>query len=103
MRHERLQPPTATAGSWIARVLAGIGAAAALVASFFLGALVFITALGLFVLIAIGVAIRIWWLRRQFREQMQAWERAQQGVEGEVIEAEYTVVERRERTPGERR
>jgi membrane protein implicated in regulation of membrane protease activity len=87
----------------VGRVLAAAGAAAALVASFFLGALVFLTALGLFVVVAVGVAIRIWWLRRQFREQMESWEREQGASQGDVIEGEYRVVERRERSRGERR
>ncbi|MCC5862351.1 MAG: hypothetical protein JJT93_10655 [Gammaproteobacteria bacterium] len=104
MNAHRLPPTDTGPRAWLTRVLAAIGAAGALIVSFFLGALVFVTALGLFVLIAIGVAIRIWWLRRQFRDQMEAWERGERGADGDdVIDVEYTVVERRERKHGERR
>ena len=105
MNYDRLPPQAGGPRQWLSRVLAGLGAAAALVAAFFLGALVFVTALGLFVLVAAGVAIRIWWLRRQFREQMAAWEQAQRDGtgDGEVIEGDYVIVERKERRSGERR
>ncbi len=103
MNAHRLPPREPGPRGWLTRVLAAVGAAGALIVSFFLGALVFVTALGLFLLLAIGVAIRIWWLRRQFRDHMDAWERGEGAAGGEdVIDAEYTVVERRERKHGER-
>ncbi len=106
MNTHQLPPGTTGPRAWLTRVFAAIVATGALVVSFFLGALVFVTALGLFVLVAIGVAIRVWWLRRQLREHMQAWERGERprdgDDDGDVIEAEYIVVERSERQRSER-
>jgi uncharacterized iron-regulated membrane protein len=87
---------------WLTRVLASVGAAVALVVSFFLGALIFVTALGLLLLVMFGVIIRIWWLRRQFREVLEREARQGSG-EGrgkghhDVIEGEYEVVDKRKR------
>jgi purine-cytosine permease-like protein len=93
-----LPPGHSGARQWLTRALASVGAAVALVVSFFLGALVFVTALGLMLLVMIGVIIRIWWLRRQFRAAFER-QASQGGAEGphDVIEGEYEVVDKRKR------
>ncbi len=88
----------------LTRVLASIGAAVALVVSFFLGAVVFVMALGLMVIVIIGVMIRIWWLRRQFREQRRGGDGDDDGPSGGgVIEGEYVIIEKGKVNPRERR
>lgn len=82
-------------GAWLARVATAIGAAVAIVASFFLGFLVFLTALGLLLLLAVGVAIRVWWLRRQFRNEMRGGgDGPGDGDGGGTIEGEYVIIRR---------
>ena len=88
-------------GAWLTRVAAGIGAAVAIIASFFLGFLVFLTALGLLLLLAVGVAIRVWWLRRQFRSAMRDGDgdgndggNDGTGGGGGTIEGEYVIIRR---------
>ena len=94
----RLPPERgAGVGAWLTRVAAGIGAAVAIVASFFLGFLVFLTALGLLLLLAVGVAIRVWWLRRQFRSAMRdGGDGGDDGTGGGggTIEGEYVIIRR---------
>jgi len=89
-------------GAWLARVAAGVGAAIAIVASFFLGFLVFLTALGLLLLLAVGVAIRVWWLRRQFRSAMRDGGDDDAGGGGGTIEGEYVIIRRGRRRDADR-
>jgi len=99
----QLPPGPSGPKNLLTRVLASIGAAVALVVSFFLGAVVFLMALGLMVLVIIGVLIRVWWLRRQFREQLRRGGGDDGGPSGGgVIEGEYVIIKDRKRKPGER-
>lgn len=63
----------------------------ALAASFFLGLVILIIAVGVAVLVASVVAVRVWWLRRSLRDQQQTAQVNSQNYSdghGQVIEGE---------------
>jgi predicted lipid-binding transport protein (Tim44 family) len=70
-------------GGWLQRVLAALAAALLIGLGFMFG----LVALGLALLLGLVVALRLWWLRRRLRRMAQS-------RQGNVIEAEYRVVER---------
>jgi hypothetical protein len=82
----------------LARILAGLLALLALAAAFFFGLVVLALAVGLGVLAWLALILRVWWLRRQGRDQARGGAgRAGTDVrQGEVIEADYEVVSRRD-------
>ena len=105
MSSYQLPPGPSGARNVLTRVLASIGAAAALVLSFFLGAVIFLMALGLVVIVTVGVLVRIWWLRRQFRGQQGRGDGDGDGPSGGsgVIEGEYVIIKQDKRNSRERR
>jgi len=87
----------------VSRILAGILGIAVLAAAFFFGFIVLILAVGLGVLAWLLLTLRMWWLRRQWARRgpgVQAhsdgWAGRDSAREGEVIEADYEVVTRRD-------
>jgi fatty acid desaturase len=83
-------------------VLAAVGAALVAAAAFFLGFIALVVALGLGLLIWIGFVLRLKWLRYRMRKTgVDPLAEAQRRTPGqaaprEYIEAEYTVVSRRD-------
>ncbi len=76
----------------LARLLAGILAVLALVGAFFFGLFVLIAAVGVGLLAWLSLWLRMWWLRRKRpADRPGTGERT-----GDVIDAEYTVVSRRD-------
>lgn len=76
----------------LGRLLAGILAVLALAGAFFFGIFVFLLAIGLGLVAWLFLWVRMWWLRRkQPSEPQKEPEQA-----GKVIDAEYTVVSRRD-------
>jgi hypothetical protein len=76
----------------LGRLLAGILAVLALAGAFFFGIFVFLLAMGLGLVAWLFLWARMWWLRRkQPSEHQKEPEQA-----GKVIDAEYTVVSRRD-------
>ena len=87
----------------VSRVLASLLAVLALVGAFFFGFFVLALALGLGALAWLILAVRMWWLRRQWQRQGVGRQYGQTGPpggedgrRGEVIDADYEVVSRRE-------
>ena len=105
----------------LARIAFSILAVILLVSAAFLGAMFFLAALGVFFVVSIIVAVRVWWARRQIQAAMRRGEapgqrseprgpdRRRPGRDGSstVIDGEYRVMkEEREngsRDDGERR
>ena len=87
----------------VSRILAGVLGIAVLAAAFFFGFIVLMLAAGLGVLAWLLLALRMWWLRRQWARHgpgveahRDGWARPGSAREGEVIEADYEVVTRRD-------
>jgi uncharacterized iron-regulated membrane protein len=81
----------------LARILAGSLAVLALAGAFFFGLVVLALAVGLGLLAWLALALRVWWLRRRGRDKAGGGGRPGADVRrGEVIEAEYEVVSRRD-------
>ena len=76
----------------LARLLAGILAVLALVGAFFFGLFVLLFAVGLGLVAWLFLWIRMWWLRRN----LPAEPPRSDDHSGDVIDAEYTVVSRRD-------
>jgi len=77
----------------VSRVLATLVAALTLVGAFFFGLVVLVLFVGIGLLLWLGFWLRMWWIRRQLpREEAAAEPKPGQG---EIIDAEYTVVSRR--------
>lgn len=95
---DRLPPPS---NNPLARLLAALVAVLALVGAFFFGLVVLALAVGLGLLAWLALALRMWWLRRRLgagpgagppgAQDRQAGRR-----EGQVIDADYEVVSRKE-------
>jgi len=82
---QRLQHHPSRWKRWLA-TSAGV---IALAASFFLGLVILIIAVGVTVLVAAVVAVRIWWLRRSLRDQQQtAGANPRRYSDGQAIEGE---------------
>jgi hypothetical protein len=64
----------------------------ALVAAFFFGLIVLALAVGIGLLFWLGIRLRLWWMRRHIPPSDAAPAGTPQN--GEVIDAEYTVVSR---------
>lgn len=82
----------------LARLVFAVLAVIMLVAAAFLGAIVFLAALGLFVVGSLVLAARIWWAKRQIEKAMRRGEagganRPGPGGREDVIEGEYRVME----------
>jgi membrane protein implicated in regulation of membrane protease activity len=94
----------------VARILVSIVAVAALVVAAFLGAFIFLAALGFFLVASIVLAARIWWARRQIEKAMRDGRTSGGGAQGpghyrerdrsDVIEGEYLVVDEESRREG---
>ncbi|MCW8871523.1 MAG: hypothetical protein OQK01_02780 [Xanthomonadales bacterium] len=87
----------------VTRILAGVLALLALVGAFFFGMFVLVLALGLGALAWLVLAVRMWWLRRQWQRQGVSGEYRQSGTPGsadrrrtDAIDADYEVVSRHE-------
>jgi hypothetical protein len=86
----------------LARILAGLVALLALAAAFFFGLVVLALAVGLGVLAWLALMLRVGWLRRQGRDPARDTARDGAGRagtavrQGEVLEADYEVVSRRD-------
>ena len=90
----RLPPPPSNP---LARILAGLLALVALAGAFFFGLVVLALAVGLGVLAWWVLRLRVWWLGRRVRTGAGGVSRAGAEVrKGEVIEADYEVVSRRD-------
>ena len=92
-------PPPA--GNPLARIGAAVLGTLALIGALFLGAFVLAIAVGVAVIGAIVVAVRVWWLRRRLRATArnradeQAGESRRAPRSGRVIDVEYYEVQRR--------
>ncbi len=82
MRTLPVQPP-----NWITALLT----LAVLAAGFLLAVFFFAVFAALFAVVAVGVGLRLWWLRRQLRKH----------APGQALDGEYIVIERDERTTRE--
>lgn len=78
----------------IGRILAAAMALLTLAAAFFFGLIVLVLVIGAAVVFWLGIRLRFWWIRR--RAPLAGAAPANKQNEGEVIEAEYTVVSRRD-------
>jgi O-antigen/teichoic acid export membrane protein len=78
----------------VARVLAALLGAFALVGAFFFGLIILAVVVGLALLLWLGFRLRLWWVMRN----MPRAESAPPGAAGpdDVIDAEYTVVSKRQ-------
>jgi hypothetical protein len=85
---DRHRPKREISLGWPERLLAGVAA----VLLVLLGLAFGVVLLGLAAIAAAALAGRIWWLRRKLRSEKARGE-------GELIEAEYRVVERRRGPP----
>ena len=76
----------------LTRLLAGILAVLALVGAFFFGLFILAIAVGLGLVAWLFLWVRMWWLRRNFpAESLRSEDHS-----GDAIDAEYTVVSRRD-------
>jgi len=78
----------------ITRVLAAVVAALALVAALFFGLIVLALVVGIGLFFWLGIRLRLWWMQRHIPPLDTT--PASRPQEGEVIDAEYTVVSRHE-------
>ena len=77
----------------LSRVLAALVAALALLGAFFFGLVVLALFVGVGLVFWLGLRLRIWWFRRHLpRNEVTPDHNPEQG---EVIDAEYTVVSKR--------
>ena len=76
----------------LARLLAGVLAVLALVGAFFFGLFILVFAVGLGLVAWLALWIRMWWLGRN----RPADTPRKDDLSGDVIDAEYTVVSRRD-------
>lgn len=92
--HPRLSGPRTGV---LARLLAGAGALLALVAAMVVGFLALMVTLGVMVLGILAVMLRLWWLRRQWRNRHGGDSANPDAGDGRrtIIDGEYTVVQRR--------
>ncbi|RMF96616.1 MAG: hypothetical protein D6727_07990 [Gammaproteobacteria bacterium] len=88
----RQLPPYAPYGprrpGLIAQVLGFIVGAAVLAVSVFLGAFLLAGLLGFALILGLVFYLRLWWLARRLRRE---------GLDEEIIETEYTVIDSRDR------
>lgn len=77
----------------VSRVIAALVAVLALAGAFFFGLVVLILVFGLGFLFWLGIRLRMWWIMRRMPVAEAAPE--QPAGQGEVIDAEYTVISRR--------
>ncbi|CAN5173133.1 hypothetical protein BH24PSE2_BH24PSE2_19530 [soil metagenome] len=75
----------------MARFLGFLGAAAVLGVAFFLGLFLLAAAFGLMLIGAVVIGARLWWLRRNIRQALEA--RGAERREETVIEGQYSVVD----------
>ena len=73
-------------------LLSLVAAAVVAVVAFLLGAVLLAVVVGLLALGVLAFSLRLWWLRRKLSQT-----RAAEEGQPQIIEAEYTVVERRQR------
>lgn len=99
MRYYLAPPPL----NPVSRVLAGLVAVLALVGAFFFGFFVLVLVVALVALAWLVLSLRMWWLRRRWPSRVAgiSGRRADRPGrsrrrEGEVIDADYEVVSRRE-------
>lgn len=95
---DRLPPP---ATNPLARLFAALVAVLALVGAFFFGLVVLALAVGLGLLAWLALALRMWWLRRQLGAGPDTGPGAGPAGpggkrEGQVIDADYEVLSRKE-------
>ena len=77
----------------VVEVLSLLAAAAVTVVAFVFGAMLLAVIVGLMALFALGFSLRLWWLRRKLGARSN-----RPSNQHEIIEAEYTVIERSEKT-----
>jgi len=80
----------------VVRVLAALFAVFAFVGAFFFGLIILAVVVGLGLLFWLGIRLRLWWIRRHAPQSKVS--ESVPPSEGEVIDAEYTVVSK-ERDP----
>lgn len=88
----------------LSRLLAGVLGVLALVGAFFFGLFVLALVAGIGLFVWLAFTLRVWWLRKRMgvtRHESAADVRqdrpgGQSASEGEIIDAEYTVVSRRD-------
>lgn len=77
----------------VSRVIAALVAVLALAGAFFFGLIVLILVFGLGFLFWLGIRLRMWWIMRRMPGADAVPD--QPAGQGEVIDAEYTVISRR--------
>jgi membrane protein implicated in regulation of membrane protease activity len=79
---------------WLVRIVAAVLTVAVLVASFFIGAVIALIAVGLAAVVWAVFAFRWWQLKRRYRRGV---ERAQQQQGNRTIDGDYRIVDDEER------
>jgi protein-S-isoprenylcysteine O-methyltransferase Ste14 len=91
----------------LVQALSAVVVGLALLGAVFVGAVILVIVLGLAVLAAAVFALRAWWLERTLGRAAPEPDREPGSAQGQLIDAEYTVLEERdegvEGRPGERR
>ena len=89
-------------GNWLTRGLAAIAGAVVLVATLFVGVVMFFVMLGFFAVIAAAVLFKVWSMKRRFQKQASGGESAYQdtsdGSRG-WMQTEYVVMRHRNGKP----
>ena len=80
----------------LSRLLAGILAVIALAGAFFFGIFVLALVAGLGLIAWAVVSLRIWWLRKKFPADEYPREPEPGTDKGDIIDAEYTVLSRKD-------
>ena len=91
----------AASGNPLAQLASLLAFGLLLVIAVVMGAVILAVVLGLAVLAAIGLWLRLWWLRRKLGRAGVRTGDGHAAFSGRLIEAEYTVVEKGA-SPGER-
>jgi len=78
----------------VVRILAALFAVLAFVGAFFFGLIILAVVVGLGLLFWLGIRLRLWWLLRN--RPPGATQADSRSTESQVIDAEYTVVSKRQ-------
>lgn len=85
----------------LARLVTGVIAVLVLVGALMLGVVAFLVIAALAIVAGIAIWLRVWWIKRRLeKEGFRPREASRSEPSGHVIDAEYTVVDEPDNTPG---